>query len=100
MRGPELLALASLVSAAVPRASLRVDLFEDADGPVLGELTPEPGGPVFVRSDIDRMLGSLWEDAEARLRVRAGRAGTLNPVGVPLVRPMSEGPVPTISDGF
>ena len=66
-------------SSAVPRGLLRVDLFEDEDGPVLGEVTPEPGGLVIVRSDVDRMLGQQWEDAEARLRVRFARAGQLSP---------------------
>ena len=79
VRGAEMLELASLVSSAVPRGLLRVDLFEDEDGPVLGEVTPEPGGSVIVRSDVDRMLGQQWEDAEARLRVRFARAGQLSP---------------------
>lgn len=79
VRGAELLELASLISAAVPRAALRVDLFEDADGVVLGEITPEPGGPVLLRADVDRALGLLWEEAEARLRVRFARAGQIAP---------------------
>ncbi|WP_242511430.1 ATP-grasp fold amidoligase family protein [Pengzhenrongella frigida] len=79
VRRRELLELASLVSSAVPRAALRVDLFEDADGVVLGEITPEPGGRWIARQDIDRALGAMWEEAEARLRVRFARAGQLTP---------------------
>jgi hypothetical protein len=75
----ELLAVARKVSASVPRPYLRVDLFEDESGPVFGELTPEPGGALFLRGDLDRHLGELWEDAEARLRIRAVTGGWLDP---------------------
>jgi len=83
VRAAETLELASLIGSAVPRGLLRVDLFEDEDGPVLGEVTPEPGGPVLVRSDVDQMLGRMWEEAEARLRVRLARAGQLSPGRAP-----------------
>ncbi|MGV8967509.1 MAG: ATP-grasp fold amidoligase family protein [Cellulomonas sp.] len=83
VRGEEMLEFARRISGAVPRGLLRVDVFEDEDGPVLGEVTPEPGGPVIVRPDVDRMLGQEWEEAEARLRVRFARAGQLSPGLVP-----------------
>ena len=83
VRSAEMLEFASVISSAVPRGFLRVDLFEDEDGPVLGEVTPEPGGPLMVRSDVDRRLGQMWEEAEARLRVRFARAGLLTPGRAP-----------------
>lgn len=75
----EVLQMASRVSAAVPRAFLRVDLFDTADGPVFGEVTPMPGDESIVTPKIDRMLGEMWEDAEARLRVEIIRTGLLDP---------------------
>jgi hypothetical protein len=78
-----LLDMARRVSAAIPRAYVRIDLFDDADGPVLGEVTPEPGNPDVVAPRMDRVLGELWEEAEARLRVRAARAGLLSPTEEP-----------------
>lgn len=77
--GDALLAMAERVSAAVPRPFLRVDLYDDDDGPMFGEITPFPGGPSRYRRDVDRLLGECWEDAEARLLVRAARAGVLDP---------------------
>lgn len=77
-----ILDLASRISAAVPRPYLRVDLYEDATGPLLGEVTPEPGGELDVRRDVDARLGELWEEAEARLRVRFAREGMLTPDGL------------------
>lgn len=77
--GP-LLELARRVSSAIPRPYLRIDLMEDAEGPVVGEVTPEPGGRMAVDRTQDRRLGELWEEAEARLRVRAARSGLLDPV--------------------
>ena len=74
-----LLAMAERISAAVPRPFLRVDLYDDDDGPMFGEITPFPGGPRGYRRDIDRYLGECWEEAEARLLVRAAQAGVLDP---------------------
>ena len=39
-----------------------------------------PGGKQLFRSDIDEQLGSLWEDAEARLRVATIHAGIRQPI--------------------
>ncbi|MGV8964922.1 MAG: ATP-grasp fold amidoligase family protein [Cellulomonas sp.] len=74
-----LLDLARRISLAVPRPYLRVDLYDDAAGPVFGEITPEPGGEVLVRPDVDRLLGEHWEQAQARLHIRAARMGILTP---------------------
>ena len=82
--GAALMSMAARISAAVPRAFLRVDLYEDEEGPVFGEITPYPGGGQRFRRDIDRMLGACWEESEARLLVRGARAGVLSPATVEL----------------
>lgn len=84
-----LMSVAQRISAAVPRPFVRVDLYDSVAGPVFGELTPEPGGPVHgFRADIDRFLGHCWEEAEARLMVRGIRAGILAPADGPLPESM------------
>jgi hypothetical protein len=85
LHADELLDLARRASAAIPRPFLRVDMLDGADGPVLGEITPEPGGYNWPPARLDRLLGRYWEDAEARLKVRAARAGTLSPADQPLL---------------
>ena len=87
----ELLAMAAHISAAVPRPFLRVDLYDDDDGPMFGEITPFPGGPHKYRRDIDRLMGECWEDAEARLLVRAAQAGLLDPATAPDPEPGVQG---------
>lgn len=72
------------VGSAIPRPYLRVDVMEDSDGPLVCEVTPEPGGAIMAPAALDRRLGKLWEDAEVRLRVRAVMAGLLDPVAEPL----------------
>lgn len=84
LHADEVLAMARRVSAAVPWPMLRVDLFDGRDGVVFGEVTPEPGGVQRLRRDLDLQLGSMWEEAEARLRVRAARAGALTPAAAAL----------------
>lgn len=74
-----LLEVASSVSAAIPRPFVRVDLYDTVDGPLLGEVTPEPGGRQAFRRDIDRRLGEMWEEAEARVLARAAAFGALAP---------------------
>lgn len=65
----ELRRAAELLSAHIRYPFVRVDLYEDERGVVLGELTPYPGGQHRYRTDIDRLLGNLWEDAAVRLRI-------------------------------
>lgn len=77
----EMLATAARLSAAVPRPFLRIDLYDGARGAVFGEVTVSPGGPHVLSPELDRRLGALWEDAEARLAALAGRAGAL-PIGL------------------
>ncbi len=77
--GEELLRVARLVSRAVPRPFLRVDLYDTADGVVFGEVTPAPGGHHVFRRDVDRRLGVLWEQAEAELMAEVAATGQLEP---------------------
>lgn len=84
--------LASRLSGSIPRPFMRIDLYDGPDGPVFGEITPEPGGGQRFRRDVDRELGALWEHAEARLLVRAGRAGVLDTATAPLAESALERP--------
>ena len=49
----------------------RIDLFEDEQGPVFGEITPHPWAGFWHTNDfggdLDRKLGRMWEEAEIRL---------------------------------
>ncbi|GAA3287765.1 ATP-grasp fold amidoligase family protein [Nesterenkonia halobia] len=76
----ELLDAARRLSVAVGRPFVRVDLYTTDRGPVLGELTPTPGGIQLYRLDHDLAMGAAWADAEVRLErdVACGRpVGTL-----------------------
>ncbi len=81
----ELMDLAKRISASIPRPFVRVDLYDSAEGPVFGEITPEPGGPPHFRRDIDHRLGELWEEAEGRLLARAAHDGSISPADAPLL---------------
>lgn len=63
--------MARRISSASPMPFLRVDFLLGADGPVLGEITPHPGGIYAGDADdlMDRRLGELFLDADARLTV-------------------------------
>ncbi|MCW2799760.1 MAG: hypothetical protein JWQ70_1232 [Aeromicrobium sp.] len=63
----DLVRAAEQLSAAVPRAFVRVDLYGVAGRVVFGELTPRPGGPLIFPDDVDERLGQFWEDAHVRL---------------------------------
>lgn len=84
LHADELLSLAQRLSASVPRPFLRVDLYDDHDGAVFGELTPQPGGEQRFRRDVDRRLGEHWEMAEARIFARAVTAGVYTPATAPV----------------
>lgn len=65
-RDPDaMMALAQQVSATLPLPFTRVDMFETTRGPVVGELTPEPGGYHLFDADVDRYLGVFYETGEA-----------------------------------
>lgn len=82
----DLVACAERISAAVPRPFLRVDLYDVPGRVVFGEITINPGGDHYLRPDVDRALGELWDDAAARLTrdlTRAGRLPLAGDVGEP-----------------
>lgn len=60
---------ASRISEHSPVPFLRVDFLEAGGEIVLGEITPQPGGTYAgqIHDHIDRELGELFLDAEARL---------------------------------
>jgi len=67
----EMLEVARRVSWARPTPFLRVDMFSSVDGPVIGELTPTPGGPHYgmwrFKPWFDHELGQGWLKAARRL---------------------------------
>ena len=65
----ELVAVAELLSAAVPVPFLRIDLYSTPEGGVFGEFTPHPGGFNTFSKEWDIMLGHLYEEAAARLQM-------------------------------
>lgn len=79
MHVPALVAAGSLLSAALPEPFVRLDFYEQSDGIVFGETTLGPGGKQLLRSDVDQLLGAMWEDAEARLRAEAYTAQLRGP---------------------
>lgn len=57
----ELLAAAAAVGREVESPFIRVDLYEDTNGPVFGEITPHPfGGTIPFGKKWDRILGEAW----------------------------------------
>lgn len=74
-----LVAAGALLSAALPEPFVRLDFYEQPDGIVFGETTLGPGGKQLMRSDVDQLLGAMWEDAEARLRAEAYTAQLRRP---------------------
>src|SRR5690606_5040384 len=55
------------ISLAVPTGFLRVDLYEQGDEVLAGEVALLPGGDQFHRRGLDRELGRMWLDANVRL---------------------------------
>lgn len=64
----QLLAAAETISIAAGIPFVRVDLYATPQGPVLGELTPGPGGRQTYSLDHDAQLGAAWNNAEVRLQ--------------------------------
>lgn len=61
----ELLGAAAAVARALPTPFVRIDLFDQPDGVVFGEITPQPGTNLWFGPELDRRLGAAWDDAEA-----------------------------------
>lgn len=65
--------VARVLSAAVPVPFVRVDLYQVPEGVILGELTPLPGSSESFTQAHDRLLGGLYDQAEARLNLDLSR---------------------------
>lgn len=74
---PQMLEIARRISLALPMPLCRVDLYETAQGPVLGEITRTPGATHRYAPRHDDFLGREWMKAEARLfeDMHHGRSG-------------------------
>ncbi len=64
-----LLTLARAISGQLPAPFCRIDLFETRRGPVVGELTPEPGGYHKFDAETDLYLGVFYDYAQAVLNL-------------------------------
>lgn len=67
-----MLEIAGRVTRELNTPFMRVDMFDAPGGPVVGELTPAPGGPYYrdwysFTDDYDLTLGEEWSAAERRL---------------------------------
>lgn len=58
---------AERLSLGVPRAFVRVDLYDLGERVVFGEFTPRPGGSEDYGPELDAQLGRLWELAHSRV---------------------------------
>lgn len=68
-----MVAVAKVLSRAVPVPFVRVDLYQVPDGVMLGELTPLPGSSETFSTEHDRLLGRAYDEAEARLSLDFAR---------------------------
>jgi hypothetical protein len=60
--------VAARLSLGIPRAYVRIDMY-DVDGRIVfGELTPRPGEPMYYGAKLDTWLGHVWERAQARVQ--------------------------------
>lgn len=70
----EIVSAAKAISMHLRTAFISVDTYATAEGPVIGELTPVPGGPYYGRlfrftPEFDAELGRYWEAANNKLGV-------------------------------
>lgn len=69
---PQALAiLARAISRDLPAPFCRIDLFETRRGPVVGELTPEPGGYHKFDAQTDLFLGVYYDYAQSVVNLTA-----------------------------
>ncbi|WP_114906141.1 ATP-grasp fold amidoligase family protein [Ornithinimicrobium murale] len=64
---------ARVLSTAVPVPFVRVDLYQLPEGIMLGELTPLPGTSGSFTREHDRLLGRMYDEAEARVNLDFAR---------------------------
>ena len=72
----ELLEVARDLSRKIPLPFVRIDLYDSANGPYFGEVTPLPGSSPYI-PEIDSKLGSLWRDTELQLEANRINDGQL-----------------------
>jgi hypothetical protein len=94
-----LMEVARVMSLAIPRPFIRVDLYDVEGRIVFGELTPRPGHLMDYGPGQDERLGHFWERAQARVLDEA-----LNGVGPTLgfgpgPRELLVGGRPVLPDG-
>lgn len=67
----DLLAVATRISRTLRTPFISIDLYASADGPVVGEITPAPGGPYYglwrFQPWFDLELGDAWTEAAKEL---------------------------------
>lgn len=61
--------IAVKISQEIPSPMIRIDLLKTRNGPVFGEFTPRPGNYEQFNPEIDRMLGEMFVEAEAKIFV-------------------------------
>jgi hypothetical protein len=73
----ELSEVVESISKNIPKAFMRIDMYNTSRGPVFGEFTPHPGHYDKFSEAFDEYLGGQWEEAEARLHddIVHGRIG-------------------------
>lgn len=67
LRMEEMSISAKLLSSAIPKPFMRIDLFSSLNGVYFGEFTPFPGGFSMFWKSWDERLGMMWLDAQERM---------------------------------
>lgn len=77
----EMLDAAKKISYAISSPFIRVDTYASTTGPVIGELTPTPGGPLFgmwrFQDWYNQELGDAWTQAACDLNAEGRKFDTL-----------------------
>jgi hypothetical protein len=59
--GAAIIEMSERLASHIDSPFIRIDLYEDVDGPVFGEIDPHPsGGARLFNDEWERRLGSLW----------------------------------------
>jgi len=60
IHGAALVETAEMLCRDIDAPMMRVDLYEDEEGVIFGEFTPEPGGTLEFRPEWDAKMGAAW----------------------------------------
>lgn len=68
----EMARIATRITQLLNTPFMSVDMFDSPNGPVVGELTPTPGGPYYgdwykFSDQLDESLGQLWEEKSRQI---------------------------------